>query len=481
MGQLVKEMKMKLASKEKKVGIIFLISLLFISLFSLNVLSYLGWDDAAAAGIGCIVGGTTASFTGSCTPYKPVKTAVDCTVCNDKEKFPFNDCTEYTCRAIGRNCEYTPRLDLTEGISFQEGLCVNSDVADLDSPEIANEACGVFDMSTNEFISGSGSGLPLEPGFPFTFNIDLSNLNTGGLGVNIGGNAVKSFNEITRRQVSTLNPFVCNLGELNINKQYAFILSTNEFSECRFSPTQNNIALFETELYEDTEEEDPLNIVTEKIGATIRALRERGVFVFAELPNGFDHILPLIFDPAQITPERIDTCNNGGCVYYARCSDFDGNIMDRDYVFSYTLDSGLGDISPPVIRFDPQSGAISSYANKEISLEIIATDEDGIDECRYSTQEDAFENMNLIDCTDSTEDVNIENEDGDVANIEEDNDFVKTCTISLANLEIGENIFHFKCRDLNRNTNNPFSNVYRAIVPEQLTMQIISLTSEDVV
>ena len=400
------------------VGILFLI--IFSSLIVIqNVQAYLGIDDAIVAGVGCIVGGFAAG--GSCVPYKPPSSGYDCGVCNDRNEFPFGKCTEYTCRAIGKDCRFVPSLDNSE-----EGFCENvgSLTRRTTPPKIVS--CGVIDMST------------LAP------KSDVKSLDNS-----------------------------CDLGELNLDGEYALILSTDRFGECRFSTIPNHRDLF-MNLYGDiglsiSEGGEPPSVDYSKV---VENAQINKINLFTEMPNGVDHVWPIFFNEGW-TLENIAACNSGGCTWYARCADFDGsNPMEEDYAFSFKIGDAVGDVEyPRIITFSPvdQPGsdryglALNQQGNLDMSFAVF--DISGVESCRYSNQNVGFNQMSPVSCRAPNEEESRHNP-GDQNNL-------RTCEASLSNIKEGENKFYFNCRDTSENQNiAPRPYVYTVVGASQLALEI---------
>ena len=88
--------------------IVIVLILLGSAVITPDALSYAGVDDAVVLGVGCITGAFLSG--GSCRLYQTPKDSYDCEVCNQKI---FGKCSEYQCRAIGRDCRFFPNLKKT--------------------------------------------------------------------------------------------------------------------------------------------------------------------------------------------------------------------------------------------------------------------------------------------------------------------------------------------------------------------------------
>ncbi|MBI2508226.1 hypothetical protein HYV89_04710 [Candidatus Woesearchaeota archaeon] len=414
-----------------------------------NALSYAGIDDAVVAGVGCITGAFLAG--GSCRLYNPPKDSYDCEVCNKKI---FGKCTEYQCRAIGRDCRFVPSLK-----DPKEGFCVAKGKPVYSSPDIIS--CGVIDIAT------------MKP------KIDVRQFKGSASSVSSGISTVGSGSDGLTPETFTGGAvtnivYGCDLGELALNKQYVLILSTDRVAECRFSRTPNKRDLFEVDLFRDVYEDMPEE---EAYGKILNNARNSGINLFTEAPNGLDHLWPIYFNNGQTpdqqwTPENIDQCNNGGCTWYARCADFDGNEMSRDYVFKFSLVDGVGDIDPPVIlAFDPidkfgeDKYTLPLGAKGELGVKFKVSDLTGVESCGYSDKIVGFEQMVSVNCR-------IPTENETTFNLGEQ-PFLKLCTVPLTGIKEGNNEFYFSCRDSSEKRNvNPVPYKYTIVGASKLSLQI---------
>ncbi len=418
-----------------------------------NVYSYAGVDDAIVLGIGCI-GGMFFSG-GSCRLYQPPKQNYDCGVCNDKDKFLFGKCTEYQCRAIGRDCVFVPSLK-----DSSEGFCLNKREQALVENEIVS--CGVLDIATMRIKEDVRNIYD-----DSVSSESQSDQSDGSAPPDITGNALNPGGR-TRSVAASENRVLkgCDLGDLAINKLYGFILTTNRPVECRFSTVPRKEDLFTVDLFDGVTEgmsdEEAYRIILENVGNS-------KVKLFTEFPNGVDHLWPIHFNVAEWTSDNIKECNDGGCTFYARCADFDGsNVMEEDFIFTFNIVDPVDDTEgPKIIDFNPEnSNGLQRYtlplsANGNLNVEFRVSDETGIKECRYSRNDGGYGQMTLInDCKPNTDDTS---------------QFIQQCNVALSEVREGDNLFYFNCMDTDEKENiNPTNYVYNVVGASSLSLQVKS-------
>ncbi len=128
---------------------------------------------------------------------------------------------------------------------------------------------------------------------------------------------------------------------------------------------------------------------------------------------------------------------NGMCTFYVKCADYNGNIMD-----SYTLEfiaKEAPDKAPPIILgYSLTSGAHILQSTTSINpFHLVAMDNEGVKECRYSSSSTAdYNSAELMECS-STIDI--------------DAGGWKCTKMGGLTTTANENKYYFKCKDVNNN------------------------------
>jgi len=209
----------------KGICIIFLlVSIIFLS--SIQIALSVAPQIVGAVG-GCGVGALL-SLSGQCKLYNPK--GDDCGQCG---KYPTERCTEYICESINEECEFIPFVDSTvTGVpvyNYDEGYCQKRGEADGNPPVITNFR--IVDMETFEILECN----PLSDGLVET---------TGGTiispdrGRTRGGGTIVHGTVLTNLASQYNN---CEFGPLIKDRDYAFVLNTDEPADCRlgWEPTTN--------------------------------------------------------------------------------------------------------------------------------------------------------------------------------------------------------------------------------------------------
>ena len=143
-------------------------------------------------------------------------------------------------------------------------------------------------------------------------------------------------------------------------------LETDEFSICRFSP-------FVGKLF-DPADKDTAWFEEE-------AIPSREHFLGMELANGSAAII------------RNNCKTNDFCNFYVRCQDQSGNKMLNDYFVKFKVQPAPDLASPYVVSVSVPSGVAVPSSLTQAEFTMFVKDLTGINECRYSTRDEQFDDM----------------------------------------------------------------------------------------
>lgn len=145
-----------------------------------------------------------------------------------------------------------------------------------------------------------------------------------------------------------------------------------------------------------------------------------------------NHYFVYAIGDTSVLPE--EACKAGkACNFYIKCQDRWGNIGERDYNLKFTLREGL-DINPPdVVQLEVGSGSQVKAGNTETEFAMYVHDRTGVAECRWSQENDEYDDMeNIFEC-DSVIDAQVGG---------------FRCDTKLTDIATtGETPFYFKCQD----------------------------------
>lgn len=190
-------------------------------------------------------------------------------------------------------------------------------------------------------------------------------------------------------------------------------LDTDEYALCRFSPDVGKLF--------DPADKDTAWFEEE-------AIPSREHFFGVRLANG----------SAAIIRENCKT--NDYCNFYVRCQDQSGNKMLNDYYLKFKVQPAPDLKSPDVWSVSVPSGVAVPSSLTQAEFTMFVDDMTGINECRYSTRDENFNDMQQRFFCNAT------------YNIEE-HGFDCTTTFNLSKER--DNNFYFRCQDSSerKNTN----------------------------
>jgi len=130
--------------------------------------------------------------------------------------------------------------------------------------------------------------------------------------------------------------------------------------------------------------------------------------------------------------EGIVLRNDGQTDLFVRCKDGNGNFEVANFVFQFCVDKGPDTTPTAILDADPLNGFPVPFQQNDLDVNFYTNEPS---ECRWSTQDEDFDNMvNTMDCDENYEDMNY--------NLE------YTCEATLTGIkDEQENNFYVRCKD----------------------------------